>query len=369
MAISGTLYKQGSSPSLYLEPNGNGTVNVLEDFSWTYSRKESRKEVVPIMLSEYQPNNSQLLNAIYYFAYQVNLGNVSPQQLGNTVSQNLNAATTLLKSSNDPTSYYHARYVATPTGFNYVFPYFGEQKFQRDNTFAVDSIAENFGALTRMINMSTQWALADFRGLTDEVGKLTQIVSGIYGAIKTAVDGRIGTINTYSWRETAPESISITFDLLNTGNWTDTNKNLELCYLLNHQNTPVQRNLILTQGGCIYSLYIPDVIYMPVCYMKSYKVDNLGQCKLINGRSIPEAYRLTMSFESIITPMTRNLLTYVNGNTSDPALPNFGRPSVISSVNDRNAALEDVVKKGKEFINKPTDSSFNFLNDILPPNQ
>ncbi len=146
MAISGVLYKQGSNPSLYLEPNGAGSINVLENFTWTHSRKESRKEVVPALLTEYQPNNSQLLNAIYYFAYQANIGNFQAASLGNTASDNINAATTLLKSSNDPTSYYHSRYVATPTGFNYILPYFGEQKFQRDNTFAVDSIAENWPA-------------------------------------------------------------------------------------------------------------------------------------------------------------------------------------------------------------------------------
>lgn len=366
MAISGVLYKQGSNPSLYLEPNGAGSINVLENFTWTHSRKESRKEVVPALLMEYQPNNSQLLNAIYYFAYQANIGNFQAASLGKTASDNINAATTLLKSSNDPTSYYHSRYVATPTGFNYVLPYFGEQKFQRDNTFAVDSIAENFTALTRLINTTSQWALADFKGAIDEVGKFIQIASGIYGAVKTAVDGRIGTINTYSWRETAPETITLTFDLLNNGTLDDTNKNIELCYLLHHQNTPVQRNVILTQGGCIYSLYIPDTIYMPVCYIKSYKVDNVGQNHYIGGRAIPESYRITLVFESIITPMTRNLLTYVNGNTSDPSLPNFGRPSVISSINDRNQTLEDSLKKGKESILSGPNKLFDFLNTSLP---
>ena len=374
MAISGTLYKQGSTPSLYLEPNGSGSVNVLENFTWTFSRKESRKEVVPAILTEYQPNNSQLLNAIYYFAYQANIGNIGLTNFGGSISNNLNAATTILKSSNDPTSYYHSRYVATPTGFNYVFPYFGEQKFQRDNTFAVDDLGQNFEPLTRLLNVSSTWALAgsrgsivDIRGSIVDVGKFIQYIGGIYGAVKTAVDGRIGTINTYSWRETTPENITITFDLENTGSLAETNQNLELCYLLHHQNTPVQRNVILTQGGCIYSLYIPDTIYMPVCYIKSYKVDNVGQNHYIGGRSIPESYRITLVFESIITPMTRNLLTYVNGNTSDPSLPNFGRPSVISSVNDRNASLEEamtleLLKKGKDAIFSTPKSVFNFLN-------
>ena len=376
MAISGTLYKQGSTPSLYLEPNGSGSVNVLENFTWTFSRKESRKEVVPAILTEYQPNNSQLLNAIYYFAYQANIGNIGLTNFGGSIFNNLNAATTILKSSNDPTSYYHSRYVATPTGFNYVFPYFGEQKFQRDNTFAVDDLGQNFESLTRLLNTSSTWALANNKGYIDEVGKFVQFISGIYGAVKTAVDGRIGTINTYSWRETTPENITITFDLENTGSLAETNQNLELCYLLHHQNTPVQRNVILTQGGCIYSLYIPDTIYMPVCYIKSYKVDNVGQNHYIGGRSIPESYRITLVFESIITPMTRNLLTYVNGNTSDPSLPNFGRPSVISSVNDRNAGLEEALKKGEDailstpqkffdFLNK----NFDFLNKNLPSSQ
>jgi len=362
MAISGTLYKQGSTPSLYLEPNGSGSVNVLENFTWTFSRKESRKEVVPAILTEYQPNNSQLLNAIYYFAYQANIGNIGLTNFGGSIFNNLNAATTILKSSNDPTSYYHSRYVATPTGFNYVFPYFGEQKFQRDNTFAVDDLGQNFESLTRLLNTSSTWALANNKGYIDEVGQLVQFISGIYGAVKTAVDGRIGTINTYSWRETTPENITITFDLENTGSLAETNQNLELCYLLHHQNTPVQRNVILTQGGCIYSLYIPDTIYMPVCYIKSYKVDNVGQNHYIGGRSIPESYRITLVFESIITPMTRNLLTYVNGNTSDPSLPNFGRPSVISSVNDRNASLEEALKKGEDAILSTPQKFFDFLN-------
>lgn len=377
MANSGKLYKQSSSPSLYLEPNGSGEINVLENFSWNESPKAARKEVVPAILTEFQPNNSQLLNAIYYLSYQMFvLGNFS---IGaSTVfsptasnSDKMDAATTIFKANSDAASYYYARYVASATGFKYIFPYMGDQKFMRDNTFAVDDLSQNFSAFTSLWNASKTWALADFRGKTDEFGAMIQWVDAVFGLAKSTLNGRIGTINTSSWRDTAPETISLAFELSNTGTLDDVSKNTELCYILHYQNTPVQRNVVLTQGGCIYSLYIPDVVYMPVCYMKNYKVDNLGQTKFINGRTIPEGYRLTMNFESIVTPMTRNLLNYVNGNNVDLSLPNLGLPNVITSTETRDN--EVVPKVGKlidtviDTVMKPADATFNFLNSTLTP--
>lgn len=373
MANSGKLYKQSSSPSLYLEPNGSGEINVLENFSWNESPKAARKEVVPAILTEFQPNNSQLLNAIYYLAYQAfGLGNFSTgaRTLFSPTASNsdkIDVATTIFKANSDAASYYYARYVASATGFKYIFPYMGDQKFMRDNTFEVDELSQNFSSLTSLINTSKSWALADFRGKTDEFGLVVQIIDGVLGVAKSSVNGRIGTINTSSWRDTEPETISLAFELSNTGTLDDVSKNTELCYILHYQNTPVQRNVVLTQGGCIYSLYIPDVVYMPVCYMRNYKVDNLGQTKFINGRTIPEGYRLTMNFESIVTPMTRNLLNYVNGNNVDLSIPNLGLPNVITSTETRDNKVAEKVGGLIDTVMKPANLLSNFLNSTLTP--
>jgi hypothetical protein len=329
------IFKKGTDTSLFLVPGeGGGHLDVKSDFDWTVSRRASRDDVVPCYLWEYQPNNAQLINALYYWGYQAGkmaddlsesfrpLGE-SIQKEGvlsrNTTTQAINMLSNgpVGTASADPLDVYKYRYVARPTGFDYILPYLGTQRFGVGNTFTADNFAKDFPGLSKL--MSSNWATAAASSNSTPsnrnarvLGKISMLGDFAQTAIQGFSDYRMNVIDTESWSSTDPDSITIEFELINTLSVTQANKNYELCYLLNYQNHPAQRNAFLAQSPCIYTLFIPNTIYMPVCHMPTFTVTNIGQNKMIDGRAVPEAYHISMNFKGILNPPSRNMLSVLD---------------------------------------------------------
>lgn len=364
------LFKKGTDTSLFLVPgDSGGHLDVKSDFDWTVSRRASRDDVVPCYLWEYQPNNAQLINALYYWGYQINalakdisMSNIM-SSIGSTIvglytnpAQSLGNGFSAVNGSpigtanQDPLDVYKYRYVARPTGFDYILPYLGTQRFGVTNTFAADTLANTFEGLGKLF--TGQWGAAAGLGNNksswiDEIGKGVLGSQAFKGAIQGFTDYHLNVMDTESWSSTDPDSISVEFDLLNTQSVQQANRNYEFCYLLNYQNHPAQRNAFLAQSPCIYTLFIPNTIYMPVCHMPSFTVTNLGQNKMIDGKAVPEAYRITMTFKGILNPPSRNMLSvldsgYNKGKIELPQL--FGTKETQA---EQNKAFQDFLKSDK----------------------
>lgn len=368
--MAATLYQKGNDTSLYLVPGqSGGHVDVKSDFDWTLSRRASRDEVVPCYLWEYQPNNAQLINALYFWGYQITTAyNDFAESMAQKVSKNgtsmseiYGAIVTSVKDSlakmvtsnpngtanADPLDVYKYRYVARPTGFDYILPYLGDERFGVGNKFQEDTLSNSFKGVSDLVTGKWGAALAGSEGKTSNstmgtIAETSQLVNALSFLIEGVADYKTNFIDTSSWASTDPDSITINFDLINTRSVDQANKNYEFCYLLNHQNHPAQRNAFLAQSPCIYTLFIPNTMYMPVCYMPSFKVMNVGQNRMIDGKAMPEAFRITMSFMGILNPPSRNMLSVLDSGYNSGKIE---LPGIIDTNADYQKKVVDKFSK------------------------
>lgn len=350
-------YKQSDKDSRFLQPVGDGIIDVL-DMAWTLSPKAARKEVPYVRLTEYQQTTGQLIASIVYY------GRVAARLINNGV-------TSVAQADRDPFDVYKYKYFAEPTGFTYKFPYFNPKKLSRQNTFGHGSEGENpFASL-----MDTGRAMKIFpgaKGMTENMleglGSVGIYAQAVGATINTILPGRIGFEMPKSWTDTATESYTVTFDLFNTGTLEDVENNRNLCHLLSYQNSPSRRNFAIIDPPVIYSLTIPDVVHMPACWMSNLEITNLGNTRVkylasSDGnasvpRTIPEAYRITMEFTSLLMP-SRNILLALDKGVSVEAI------SDIEPFREDINRLFDAAKRNASNPNQQSqvaqDEAFNAL--------
>lgn len=304
-------YRISDKNSKFLQPSGGGgtVVDVVRDMAWTMSPKSSRADVPYVKLTEYQQTTGQLLAAIIYYT--------------RTLTQISTDGANTLTGRDNTFDVYKFKYFAEPTGFSYKFPYFNTKKITRNNNFGQE---ENpFGSL---IQLGSNIKAASFvsgrrSGILGLLGEVAPVAQSIGGVINTALPGRIGFEFPKSWDSTELDTVEITFDLFNTNNIKDIQDNRNLCHILSYQNSPSRRNFSIVDPPVIYSLDIPDVVSMPACYMSSLDIKNLGNTRLVefNGvvRTVPEAYRLTMTFTSLLMP-SRNILEAMDSGKTVEAI-------------------------------------------------
>lgn len=294
-------YTLSDSKSRFYSPavDGDGIIDVVNDMAWTLSPKESRYDVPYIRLKEYQQTTGQLIASIVYYARVLAL--VGRDGLG-TVLQ-----------SDDPLEVYKFKYFAEPTGFEYILPYFNPKKMARGNSFGFEenpfSGLVEFGKDVKAFGNAAN--IKGVTGIAGFVGGLTPLVQSGAALLNTLIPGKINFEFPMSWDSTNIETIEVTFDLFNVGKEEDVYRNRRLCHLLSYQNTPSRRNFAIVDPPAIYSLEIPDVVHFPACYVSTLDIKNLGNTRLLeiggSKRTIPEAYRISMTFTSLLMP-SRNIM-------------------------------------------------------------
>lgn len=290
-------YTKSDANSKFYKPLGDGLIDVVNDLPWTLSPISSRKDVPYIELTEYQQTTGQLIASLVYYARVLN--NIQRDGIG-----------TILRPD-DPEEVYRYKYFAEPTGFRYKLPYFNPKKLARGNTFGSEEspfagIAE-FGRQLKAFGNTKGIG----GGLASFIGTGQEFIGAGIAVANTMLPGAINFENPQSWTGTSPETIEVTFDLFNTDSIEDVYRNRRFCHLISYQNTPSRRNFAIVDPPVIYSLYIPDVVQFPACYISALNITNLGNTRIINlegsERTIPEAYRIALTFTSLLMP-TRNII-------------------------------------------------------------
>lgn len=290
-------YKIDPENARILKPRAkNFTVDIVNDFAWTLSPKESREDVPYAHLIEYQQKAGQLIAGMAYYYLLYNQGILNP-----------------FNTDEDPASSYKYKFIADPTGWSYRFPYFSKQHTTRKNSFGYEQSDNPFSSL---MNIGSQ--LISFnRGLIGGAGGFGR-VAGTAAAIGTgaqavkaladsAIAGKINFEHPKNWSSTSEESITITFQLANTQSIDDVHNNRRFAHLFRHNNTPSRKNFAIVDPPVIYSLIIPDIIHMPACYVSDLQITSLGNTRILNGKTIPEAYGFSITLTSLFMP-TRNIL-------------------------------------------------------------
>lgn len=311
-------YEPNSTESRFLKPKGgNGDINIVQDFAWTLSPKESRVQVPTMRLLEFQQNGGQLVASLLYYARLIGRGNES----------------FLLGTEPNPSESYKFKYIADPTGWTYELPFFSKSHTNRSNSFGYADGQNPFhnlgkfgsefltlgGALGRKKNFLT--------AISSGVAGLQQGASFVEGIGNTMLPGKISLETPQSWDSTPEETISVQFHLFNTQSIEDVNNNRNFAHILRYNNSPSRRNFAIVDPPVIYSLHVPDIIHLPACFMSSLEITNLGNTQMMDigdgkQRIIPEAYGFNMTFTSLLMP-TRNILQSLDEGTPVEAISNI----------------------------------------------
>lgn len=338
---SSVKYTQSDANSKFYEPVGDGLIDVVSDMPWTLSPISSRRDVPYIELTEYQQTTGQLIASLIYYGRVINNFN--------------NGTSKSVLEPDDPEEVYRYKYFAEPTGFRYRLPYFNPKKMARGNTFGSE---EN--PFSDLLKLGSQVAGFGGSGPMALLGKTSEYAKVGVGLVNSSLPGAINFENPQSWSGTTIETVEVTFDLFNTDSVEDVYRNRRFCHLLSYQNTPSRRNFAIVDPPAIYSLYIPDVVQFPACYVSSLNITNLGNTRLMNlggtDRTIPEAYRIEITFTSLLMP-TRNIMR---------ALEKGRKVEAISDIAPFARILEqNVIKPITEEDLSDPEAAANFVNNAF----
>lgn len=317
-------------------------INVVTDFPWTNSPKDSRKDVPRLQLLEQRVVlNSTITNMIYSALASADnissLGNTTQglidrffPKADNTDLSNSNDASAAAEANEDASTKkklrdqfekvlqggffktfgsnvlkpYEALYATEYTGFNYYFPYLNDAYREVNNTFG-----EGEGNLAS--------GVADLvRGVADITNVLNVAKPGTY--IEKSKQFTMGDRG---------RTLTVNIPLLNTGSFEDVRRNWQLIFGLVYQNRPGRVSKSIIDQPVIYEVNLPGVAYMPYAYISNLSVNFLGSRREMEfdvpvmddgsgGSSrnignirtvIPDAYQLTITVEGL-NEETRNFI-------------------------------------------------------------
>lgn len=334
-------------------------IDVVSDFPWTKSPKNSRGDVPGIRLTEKRllmnSTVSNIANSVFA-GVESGVNGLTPESVreayqgavnraGSIINQGADYILKLAQSSqNGPAkstaqvigetirsvgdvygSYqlnnqvlrpYDFLYATENTGFQYIFPYF-------NNDYAQSSLS--FGEDNKNI----------FSGISDIARMGAEGAAGLFGGLKPGI--YIEKSKQYSMGDSG-RSVAISFPLLNTGNVEDIALNWQLIYGLVYQNRPGRVTRSIIDMPVIYEVVLPGVVYMPFAYINSLTINFLGARRLMDinvpisdtsgggtriSTIIPDAYQVNISLEGM-NEETRNFLytNVVNGPVTT-AMPNL----------------------------------------------
>ena len=335
----------------YYVPINSGTIDVVSDMAWTLTPPGSREQYnnrVPFMsLTEYQQSTGQLIASIIYFA-----------RVGQRLFETGRSASGLWNADADPSEVYKLKYFGEPTGFKYRLPYFNPAHTKRGNTFGGDenpfssliSLSKDITAFFPK-SLFSSGVRSGSKNLYSNLGLGSAWADTAISLINQAIPGKIKFEYPQAWNETSPESYSTSFDLFNTGDLNQAIQNRRFCHLISYQNSPSRRNFAIMDPPVIYSLSIPGIVNLPVCYVNDLGITNLGNTRVmyIDNKEvlIPEAYRISLSFQSLLLPTRNIMLAVESGNVVE------GISDLSPSLNQANELINSV----RTFGNNPQTSS------------
>ena len=320
-------------------------INVVMDFPWTNSPKNSRDDVPKLQMIEHRIIlNSTVSNMVYSALASVDnvssLGNTgkgllidrffpgnedtvsteSGQSAGqsadrNEEQSNKNALRDSFKQvmegnlfntfNSDVLKPYDALYATEHTGFNYYFPYLEDSCREITNQFG-----ENTGNVLKPV--------ADLVSSAANISSMLNVVKpGTY--IEKSKQYTMGSDG---------RQLTFNIPLLNTGSFDDVRRNWQLIFGLVYQNRPGRVSKSIIDQPVIYEVLLPGVAYMPYAFISNMSVNFLGNRREMelevpimdksvgNGSAsnigkiktvIPDAYQLSITVSGL-NEETRNFI-------------------------------------------------------------
>lgn len=152
--------------------------------------------------------------------------------------------------------------------------------------------------------------LADWKGMGKSfTGTVDALISGNTAEakkqggemLKAATKGNPGnyaeTPQFYQFEKT-DSPLDVSFILYNTIN-PDWSKNQKLVDKLTKINRPLRKNSMTVDPPRIYQVKVPGLRYIRWAVCSNFSVELLGTRRMVNNKIVPDAYRISMSFQSL----------------------------------------------------------------------
>lgn len=367
-------------------------INVVDDFPWTVSPRNSRNDTPRIQLIEKRVKlNSTVTNLAYSAAASIDvigsgattvagagplagqlLSGLGNEALAEGVANSLNTAGQGLAeglkefqtTANELGGFqtfespalkpYEGLYSLEDTGFSYYFPYLDDNYNKINNSFGQAS--EGFVA-----------------PLANKAAGLAQGLAGVANIVKPGT--YIEKAKQFEMKDEG-KTLSFTLPLLNTMSVDDISKNWQLIFGLIYQNTPGRVSKSIIDQPVLYEVHLPGVAYMPYAYISSLTVKFVGSRRQMAievpiespGSStastsietvIPDAYQIDISVTGL-NPETRNFLY---SNITKPKLT-VNSASSVSPVTYETTAADSADTAGASTEGLPTRSLKKRKEDI-----
>jgi len=323
-----------TNPEVVLVPKtSKGIIDIRSDFVWSINPTDSITKTIPSMfLTERTQEQNSLVSSILYYLNALNVIEPTTNFLiggGEKLDQitkflgdkgtdfkaclnNLKQKITSNVGSDDDRALlntdflksYIGIYFTKKTGFNYILPYYNDQSFGANNTWS--ETQQNVPFLQNRIKASME------------------AVDSIAATMNFTQPGTYIEKPKYFNYPGEGETFSVTFNLYNTYNlhkgntFTPYQQNYELLWMLAYQNKPYRTSFSRILPPKLYTLNVPGLKYLPYCYISVMNVDFIGTRRNLDvvlptgstiSTPIPDAYKVTISFKSLLADVGNLMVT------------------------------------------------------------
>jgi hypothetical protein len=270
-----------------------GNINIVDDYCWTLSEKNSREEVPYIDLVEHAVDESTIkIQLDFYFQGLKNFG-----EGGMAPYENL--------------------FPRKETGNRYRFPYFSDVNFEVNTPVwqSLDQLEEGSKAISSMAGVLGGEKLAG------AVAGALQFGGTVAGAGLSLSYPKVGIMDRPRlWQNHEFRSITVKFPLFNTQLSNDWEKNRGLCWTLMNANLFYKRDFITGIPPVYYEVSIPGQHYSYASCVTNLTINNRGNMRRLKTKKgidaiVPDAYEVNMTLTDMAMP-SRNLFI----QTLDPPI-------------------------------------------------
>lgn len=317
-AYSQSFYLEANpgSAAPKLVPAGNGNIDIVKDFKWTYSK--FRDEVPRILLIERQIKQNQQLD--FYYRTATNIGE------------------SVMNGKDPYSSLYGA---AKRTGFVYTFPYYATNTVHISQSWSSSVPAES--------DLAGGLVSGVAEGLDDIIPLVSKFIKGA-GAVPSQAAGiysdkfgnytgapMFGYEQPQYYAGPSTQSFNVKFPLYNTDTVEDIRRNFDFIKVFGYQNLFERKSFATSLPPVIYecefsSGHIGTIAAKPAVYVSKFDAKNIGAIRSIdlgigsnvldsNGNTlktnvlIPEAYMIDITFTELIATSRNIFSSFITGQS------------------------------------------------------
>lgn len=315
-----------------------GVFNVLENFRWTLSKHQNRKDVPYIWLKEFNANETAIQKQINYYAQLL------PEKA---------LAAAGVASSNEPLDIYKEIFPHTDRDncYQYVLPYFAKNNLELStpNWTQIEPAAEAIGGFAE--SMSKTW-------LKESTAKFVEGANAVLGGVNTAANimaaaqypivGALDRPRIFS--QHSERTITISFPLFNTVDPNEWKANQKFVHTLMNQNLMYKTSYVTGVPPVFYDVFIPGQYYCWASCVTNLNVENLGNTRIIDSTIVPDAYQVTLTLTEMVQPSKNQFDARFTGETSSGKV----------NVSLRGAGNEAALNALESVVNRFTERPQNF---------